>query len=380
MTKPGNVLAAIVIAIGAVIASINVASADDPRGCRAKVRAELGIAPYTGHSYPGFYDRVNRCLSAAQSKQPLTRQATRESEPARPPRATAERAESNKPSPSPARSKSERRDRQDKYDRQPETHSATLQEPSRPIPLPALAKPASIGEFGRRVALVIGNSKYEYVPTLPNAANDAEGIAKALTATGFQSVTLKTDLTREQILSALADFAKLADTADWATVYYSGHGIESRGANYIIPVDAQLKVDRDVDLEAIDVSKVLSAIESARKLKLVILDACRDNPFLYQMKRTVATRSISRGLAPIEPDAGILIVYAAKHGEVALDGDGKDSPFATALMNRIQTPNLELRRLFDVVRDDVMTMTARRQQPFSYGSLSGSEDFFFETR
>jgi uncharacterized caspase-like protein len=230
------------------------------------------------------------------------------------------------------------------------------------------------------VALVIGNGSYDHVPTLPNAVNDAEALAKALTATGFQSVTLKTDLTRDQILSALADFAKLADSADWAAVYYSGHGIESRGINYMIPVDAQLKVDRDVDLEAVDVSKVLSAIDGAKRLRLIILDACRDNPFLDQMKRTAATRSISRGLGPMEPDAGMLIVYAAKHGETALDGDGKNSPFATALINRIRTPNLELRRLFDLVRDDVLAITSRRQQPFSYGSLSGSEDFYFETK
>jgi len=180
--------------------------------------------------------------------------------------------------------------------------------------------------------------------------------------------------------SALAEFSKLADTADWAAVYYSGHGIESRGENYMIPIDAELKVDRDVELETVEVTKVLSAIEGARKIKLVILDACRDNPFLDQMKRTVATRSITRGLAPIEADAGVLIVYAAKHGETALDGDGNHSPFATALINRLQTPNLEIRRLFDLVRDDVLATTGRRQQPFTYGSVSGSEDFFFQTK
>ena len=148
----------------------------------------------------------------------------------------------------------------------------------------------------------------------------------------------------------------------------------------MIPIDAQLKVDRDVDLEAVDVTKVISAIEGSRKLKLVILDACRDNPFLNQMKRTVATRSLTRGLARMEPEAGMLIVYSAKHGETALDGDGNNSPFATALMNRIKTPNLEIRRLFDLVRDDVISATDRRQQPFSYGSISGSEDFYFQTK
>jgi uncharacterized caspase-like protein len=120
--------------------------------------------------------------------------------------------------------------------------------------------------------------------------------------------------------------------------------------------------------------------EGARKIKLVILDACRDNPFLGQMKRTIATRSITRGLAPIETDAGVLIVYAAKHGETALDGDGNHSPFAMALIDRLRTPNLEIRRLFDLVRDDVLSRTGRRQQPFTYGSVSGRKDFFFQTK
>jgi uncharacterized caspase-like protein len=135
-------------------------------------------------------------------------------------------------------------------------------------------------------------------------------------------------------------------------------------------------VDRDIDLEAVDIGKVLGAIEGAKKLRLVLLDACRDNPFLRQMKRSVATRSLSQGLARVEPEAGTLIVYAAKHGEIALDGDGQNSPFAAAVLRRIQTPDLEVRRLFDVVRDDVMSATKKRQQPYSYGSLPGSENFF----
>ena len=145
----------------------------------------------------------------------------------------------------------------------------------------------------------------------------------------------------------------------------------------MIPIDAWLKVDRHIDLETVDVGKVSSAIEGASKLRLILLDACRDNPFLEQMKRTVATRSISRGLARVEPDAGTLIVYAAKHGETAFDGEGKNSPFAMALIRRMQMPRIELRRLFDLVRDDVLAATNRRQQPFSHGSLSGSEDFYF---
>jgi len=363
------------IAFGLAAFSVQVASAGrpDPYDCRLKVRSELGIAPHTGNSYPGFWERVGRCVRAAQggSDAQATR-STQATESERPEKKLVARVKVDKPAPLTARLKD------GLGGDPPEVRAAILQAPPAPAQLAPLA--ASHSASGRRVALVIGNGSYDHVPTLPNAVNDAEALAKALTATGFQSVTLKTDLTRDQILSALADFAKLADSADWAAVYYSGHGIESRGINYMIPVDAQLKVDRDVDLEAVDVSKVLSAIDGAKRLRLIILDACRDNPFLDQMKRTVATRSISRGLGPMEPDAGMLIVYAAKHGETALDGDGKNSPFATALINRIRTPNLELRRLFDLVRDDVLAITSRRQQPFSYGSLSGSEDFYFETK
>jgi hypothetical protein len=350
MQKGRHFLLVASIAAG-LVASINVAFGADPYNCRLKVRTEMGIAPYTGQYYAGFWERVGRCIQNAQGGPALMQPTTRVNQEQSAERSSKKSAQSPKP-----------------------------EMPSATAPSPTLPKPAIVGEFGRRVALVIGNGKYQHVPVLPNATNDAEALAKALKATGFQSVTLRIDLTRDQLLSTLAEFARVADTADWATVYYSGHGIESRGVNYMIPVDAELKVDRDVDLETVDVSKVLSMIEGARKLKLVILDACRDNPFLGQMKRTVASRSITRGLGPIEPDPGVLIVYAAKHGETALDGDGKNSPFATALINRIQTPNLELRRLFDLVRDDVLAATGRRQQPFSYGSLSGSEDFFFETK
>jgi uncharacterized caspase-like protein len=252
----------------------------------------------------------------------------------------------------------------------PATQQATI---SPPLGAPIAAP------FGKRIALLIGNGGYQHVPTLPNATNDATALAAALRNAGFQSVTLKTDLKRDEIMAALSDFARAADSADWAVVYYSGHGIEYRGANYLIPIDARLLVDRDIDLEAVDIGKVMSTVEGAKRLRLIILDACRNNPFLDSMKRTIATRAVTRGLAPVEPDAGSLIVYAAKHGETALDGDGNDSPFA-ALINRLQTPNLEIRRLFDLVRDDVLASTNKRQQPFTYGSLSGSEDFYFVTK
>ena len=149
------------------------------------------------------------------------------------------------------------------------------------------------------------------------------------------------------------------------------------GSNYLIPVDATLESDREVQFEAVPLKQVMDAVNGARKLRLVILDACRDNPFARTMSRTAATRSMGRGLARVEPDSGTLVVYAAKDGEIALDGNGVNSPFAAAFVKNIMTPGLEIRRLFDVVRDDVLAATNRRQQPFSYGSVPGRQDFFF---
>src|SRR5215510_13027335 len=177
--------------------------------------------------------------------------------------------------------------------------------------------------FGeRRVALVIVNSQYQAVAKLSNPQNDAQALATALRTIGFDKVTVKTELGFDQFVAALREFAREADKADWAVVYFSGHGIEVGGVNYMIPIDARLSSDRDVEFEAIDMNKVLTAVDRAGKLKIVILDACRDNPFINEMKRSVASRSIGRGLGQIEPEAGTLVVYAAKHGQMALDGDG----------------------------------------------------------
>jgi len=238
--------------------------------------------------------------------------------------------------------------------------------------------PPPIAPAGRRVALIIGNARYKNASVLENPGRDAQLLATTLRNVGFQSVVVKNDLSRDGLARTLREFATLADGAEWAVVYYSGHGMEFGGVNYLIPVDAILESDRDIDLEAVNVGQVISNIEGASRLRLVILDACRNNPFASQMRRTMRARSLGRGLAQIEPDAGTLVVYAAKHGEVALDGAGTNSPFAAALAKRIQqTPPQEVRRLFDLVRDDVLESTGRKQQPYSYGSLSGREDFYF---
>jgi tetratricopeptide (TPR) repeat protein len=250
-----------------------------------------------------------------------------------------------------------------------------------PVTVPNFAKPNPVAApAGRRVALIIGNSEYRSVPALPNPVRDASLIARTLRAVGFSEIRVETDLSRDALNRALLDFSRTAANAEWAVVYYSGHGIEVGGLDYLIPVDAKLQTDRDVDFETASLALAISSVDAAKKLRMVIMDACRSNPFLSQMKRTIATRSIGRGFAAIEPEPGSLVVFSAKNGETALDGEGANSPFAIALASRLGTPGLEVRRLFDLVRDDVLTATDRRQQPFAYGSLSGSEDYFFAAR
>jgi uncharacterized caspase-like protein len=226
----------------------------------------------------------------------------------------------------------------------------------------------------KRVALIIGNSAYQNVPPLANPVNDGAVIAARLRDAGFDVVDSRHDLGAVETRRALRDFADRASDADIAVVYYAGHGMEVDGANYLIPVDAKLERDTDVYDEALSLDRILLAVEPARKLRLVILDACRDNPFGRSMKRTVASRAIGRGLAKIEPTSpNTLIAYSAKAGSTALDGDAKNSPFTLALANHLTTPGLDVRKAFGFVRDDVLKVTGNRQEPFVYGSLGGDD-------
>jgi uncharacterized caspase-like protein len=228
------------------------------------------------------------------------------------------------------------------------------------------------------VALVIGNSRYTAVGKLTNPANDARDTAAALRAAGFAEVIERHDLGLRDMRRELGAFEDKVAGADWAVVYYAGHGIELDRRNYLIPVDAELKRSTDIEDEAVDLNRVLDRIAAARKLQLVILDACRDNPFLSRMARVSSTRSIgTRGLAPVEPATpNVLVVYAARDGQVALDGTGRNSPFARALIKYLGEPSLELGKFFRKVRDEVLSETGNRQRPFEYGSLTG-EDLFF---
>ena len=188
---------------------------------------------------------------------------------------------------------------------------------------------------------------------------------------------MRRDLTRDKFFAALHEFGREAEKADWAVVYYAGHGMEIGGVNYLIPTDASWRPTSDAETQAVALEQVIAAVAGARKLRLVMLDACRDNPFEKTMQRTMALKLVSKGFSNIEPEAGFMVVYAAKHGETALDGDSVNSPFATALARDIKVPQVEIRKLFDIVRDDVWNATKRTQQPFTYGSPPGREDFYF---
>jgi hypothetical protein len=227
----------------------------------------------------------------------------------------------------------------------------------------------------KRVALIIANGRYANATSLKNPAADAALIAKSLRQAGFTSVEVKIDLGKTAMDRELSLFGQKSEGADVALIYYAGHGIEAGGQNYLIPTDAILQRDRDLEVEATRLDTVMLMSESAR-MRIVVLDACRNNPFVATMQRTLRNRAIGRGLAAVEPDGETLVVYAAKAGATAADGTGANSPFAEAMAKRLLQPGLEISLLFRSVRDDVLKTTGRTQEPFTYGSLSGNAFYF----
>ncbi|APO52012.1 caspase family protein [Bradyrhizobium diazoefficiens] len=233
----------------------------------------------------------------------------------------------------------------------------------------------------RRVALIIGNSAYKSAPKLGNPVNDATLVGGMFKKAGFDSVDVRLDLSASEMRRMLREFAGRARDADMAVIYYAGHGIELDGNNYLIPTDATLETDGDVLDETIPVERALFAVEPAKQLRLIILDACRDNPFSKTMKRTLASRAIGRGLAKVEPTSpNTMIAFAAKAGSTASDGDSRNSPFATALVEHLPKPGLDLRKAFGFVRDDVLKATSYKQEPYVYGSLGGDDVPLVPTR
>ncbi|MGY2047357.1 caspase family protein [Methylobacterium sp. JK268] len=236
-----------------------------------------------------------------------------------------------------------------------------------------LVGPAEGWAADRRVALVIGNAAYRTVPALSNPGRDAAAVAEMLRRAGFDSVDLRQDLGTVELKRAVREFMLVARDADIALVYFAGHGIEVSGVNYLIPTDARLRSDFDVEDEGLALERVTRAIEPARRLRLVILDACRNNPFGAGMQRMVSLRAAASGLAKVEPAASdTLVAFAAKAGSVAEDGAGEHSPFTTALLKHLAVPGLDVRVAFGRVRDEVLHLTGGKQEPFVYGSLGGA--------
>ncbi|TCO70517.1 caspase family protein [Rhodovulum euryhalinum] len=236
----------------------------------------------------------------------------------------------------------------------------------------AVLSPAA--HAAERVALVIGVADYATIAPLRNTVNDAAALARMLRQIGFE-VTTMLDPAGADLRATLDDFAFEAETADLALVYFAGHGVEVQGENFLIPADAAVRSNRDIQAQAVSLDDLLRAVDRARKMRIVILDSCRDNPFGDLIDLSAPIGGGQAGLAPPAPERGTLVAFAARDGQVALDGEDENSPFALALIDRMAQPGLEISLMFRQVRDLVLERTANRQEPHTYGSLSG-EPFY----
>src|ERR1700722_6363113 len=227
----------------------------------------------------------------------------------------------------------------------------------------------------KRVAFVVGNGAYRNVPQLPNPAVDAQAMARVLRNVGFDVVE-GSNLTRDKMTEKLLDFGKRAEGADVAVFFYAGHGIAVNGTNYLLPVDADLKSEMDVKLgAAINVDLTLEQTMADAKVKLVFLDACRDNPFAARIRSAKATRSVAvnSGLAEMKSGEGTLLAFATGPGQTALDGDvGNHSPFTRALISNIAAPGVEIQQAMTRVRAQVNEETNKNQLPWGHTDLIGS--------
>jgi len=234
------------------------------------------------------------------------------------------------------------------------------------------------GHADKRVALVVGNAAYQNTAPLPNPVNDADDMAAALKAVGFE-VVLERNVDKRSLELVLARFARAAQGADVALFYYAGHGLQYRGTNYLMPVDAHLEDEVSVNYELTRIEDVTFALSSARDVKIVILDSCRNNPLADRLGlRTTRDGMVSRGLARIEASRGMIIAYAAQPNQVAADGDGRNSPFTRALIKELEQPGLEIATLFRRVAVNVDRATGGRQLPELAISMSG--EFYLNTR
>ena len=249
-----------------------------------------------------------------------------------------------------------------------------------PVVLALLALPwsAMIAVAENRVALVVGNNAYLHTARLENPLNDARDMAIALKRAGFDVVEAL-DADKRKLDGALRSFADRLTRADVALLFYAGHGLQVGAQNYLVPVDAKLERERDLEFEAVKLDFVPRQMEIDRdgKTTIVILDACRDNPLARNLARTMGTRSgaVGRGLAAASTGLGTFIAYSTQPGNVALDGDGRNSPFAMALLKHMHTAGRNLPATMIEVRKDVVAATGGKQVPWDHSALTG--DFYF---
>lgn len=230
----------------------------------------------------------------------------------------------------------------------------------------------------KRTALVIGNAQYGHAGALANPANDANDIAAALKEMGF-NVVLGLDLDKPAFDAKVRAFASSLSDADTAVLFYAGHGLQVAGRNYLVPVDADLKSERDLDFQTVSLDFILKQMELDRdgKTNIVFLDACRDNPLARNLARSMGTRSASlgKGLAEVQTGVGTFVAYSTQPGNVALDGTGRNSPFAAALTKGIRVPGRNLTAMMIGVRKQVLAETEGKQVPWDHSALVG--DFYF---
>ena len=231
----------------------------------------------------------------------------------------------------------------------------------------------------KRIALVIGNSAYQGAPELKNSRNDAADMAAALKRLGFDVVE-GSDLNKRSMERTIRQFGQKLGHADVALFYFAGHGLQVGGQNYLVPVDARLTSEGDVDFESLPLTLVLRQMEREAKTSIVLLDACRDNPLARNLARSMATRSsqVGQGLAEVKAGVGTLIGFSTQPGNIALDGDGRNSPYAAALLKYVDVPGKDVSAVLVAVRNDVLQATGGRQVPWEYTSLTG--EVFFKPR
>ena len=231
--------------------------------------------------------------------------------------------------------------------------------------LAAVAAPARAGQ---RVALVIGNAAYAHAPALATPLNDALEVDAALQRLGF-AVTRVENADQAALLGSLRAFATVAETAKAAVVFYAGHGVAVDGRNFLLPVDARLSSERDMEFETVPLALVERAVERASGIRVIILDASRESPFVSSMRKAGAMRSIDLGLAPVEPSEGTLLASAAKAGKVVVQGQGRNSLYSEILLRHLEEPGLEVGSMFGRVTEEVLVATGGNQEPSVYGSL-----------